>query len=708
MSPDEYILGVLKKFSRVCSSVSEGELHEIRIMLDLLAGEAATDETTKLAPGEITETLGPWSIGQDSNGEIYWQLKDNIDLVERESWCLRDHSSRRSVPDSTRILVIGESAAGSYGYWNKFSLATALSQKLNKVCPKDSFEVLDLARVNALWQLCIWILQHGLSLQPDVVIVYCGNNEARQLLERLYAGELRGTSSAVAGRWASCGSNLSRFPELLNAVLEEHVENMVRATIALTRSYGVEVVFVIPEYNLRDWRGPERLPYHLGWEQLNHWGRIMAEGERHLLARDSAQALLALRPALRVDGGRCQRSLWAMARALDLSGDYDAARLHYQKARDAGLGPFIRGAPQVTTGVVKILRNVLSEMNVPYVDMPKVFAQHAVDGIPGRDLFLDYCHLNSHGIKILVDAVAALVLEQTQTGRRARSRGDEIACSAPSPREEALASLVGGIHSYHYGQPIELTRYWLQKCIAADPELGKVLTFLCEHNMHFYREGVTVEHMRAAGLAHILDGKYFSYFTKYFYHARFDFSLAALITDILKEPEESFTRRLRAQTETLISDLGGNLHTLFLLDNFSGYIPRGRGAVRGGWERPALEVVANDFTSTVAFPAFYDGPVQLEVDLSSCGMTDDTSCDVFVNGALIGQFALQRRWQRQKIAIAAGILRNGINEIKFVWSKLSTLSDVIEPHLRERFMSRLGPYPAAARIHGLRLSFMPE
>jgi hypothetical protein len=89
-------------------------------------------------------------------------------------------------------------------------------------------------------------------------------------------------------------------------------------------------------------------------------------------------------------------------------------------------------------------------------------------------------------------------------------------------------------------------------------------------------------------------------------------------------------------------------------------------------------------------------------------MTDDISCDVSVNGALMAQFALQRSWQRQQIAIASGILRNGINEIKFDWSKLSTLSDVVEPHLRERFMSRLGPYPAAARIHGLRLSFMPE
>ena len=67
-------------------------------------------------------------------------------------------------------------------------------------------------------------------------------------------------------------------------------------------------------------------------------------------------------------------------------------------------------APQLTTAARELLREAARRHGFLAVDLRDVFAEHAGPGLPGRRLFLDYCHLTLEGIQVAMAAVAAEVL----------------------------------------------------------------------------------------------------------------------------------------------------------------------------------------------------------------------------------------------------------------------------------------------------------
>ena len=92
------------------------------------------------------------------------------------------------------------------------------------------------------------------------------------------------------------------------------------------------------------------------------------------------------------------------------------------------------------------------------VDLPVLFKQYLNGELPGRRLFLDYCHLTTEGIQVAMGAAASCVLAFAEgvdaalvrTGRRSRRahRGDT----------EAEASFMAAIHDAHRWQAYDVVR----------------------------------------------------------------------------------------------------------------------------------------------------------------------------------------------------------------------------------------------------------
>src|SRR4029077_2211719 len=101
-----------------------------------------------------------------------------------------------------------------------------------------------------------------------------------------------------------------------------------------------------------------------------------------------------------------------LARAQIGCGDLAAAERSCRAEIDAA--PYATlatlSAPQVTTAAREILLVAARRHGFLTVDLRRIFAEHAGPALPGRRLFLDYCHLTLEGIQVAMAAVAAAVL----------------------------------------------------------------------------------------------------------------------------------------------------------------------------------------------------------------------------------------------------------------------------------------------------------
>ena len=74
-----------------------------------------------------------------------------------------------------RVVLLGESAARGYFYDPHYTFARAVADVLTFGGAND-VEVIDLARTDAILQDLVELMQQAISLEPDVLLVFAGNN----------------------------------------------------------------------------------------------------------------------------------------------------------------------------------------------------------------------------------------------------------------------------------------------------------------------------------------------------------------------------------------------------------------------------------------------------------------------------------------------------------------------------------------------------
>ena len=664
--------------------------HQFEMALDLLTSPPVGDGSA--APG-LLPSVGPWDICALADGVVEWRVRAHTSLRERHSWRLQTLSSKRS-ETTFRVILFGSSAAASFGYWGDFTLATALETKLRAALPDRAVEVIDLACVNATWPQILDTMRSAATLTPDLAVVYCGNNEAKTLEARL-STDLRRLPSAFAARWVSEANAVAGYPALLNACLREHTARMARATAECARTNGVKLVFVVPEYNLADWRPRERLPFHLSGDCSREWHRQVLDAETALTLGDANGAAQRFEAVAAFDTGQSRRVQAGRALALRELSHMDAAREAFLSARDTGIGPVADGIPQITADMVSAMRETFAELKEPCVDLPALLAADRCTGVPDRTQFLDYCHLGAHGHDLLAASIARQIL-----GHEVTPNGS----LRPSPKEESLASLVAAIHNFHHGQPLEVTCYWLERSLAHWLDIRPLFEFLAEHLCELWRERFTVEWFREAGLFDLLGEKYFFFFCKFFYHARFDHEMAELLHQVLRTRAADFHASFARQTTGMLRDLDGNLLSLFFLDRRRGFTTSDRHAARVGWERPALEIYVNEPVSTCEFPLDAGSPdLTLRLQLTSLVAGRPLICLVSINNVEVASLGIERQRQHASLLLPARHLVAGLNRLTFCWNGCLALDDLPPGLSRRRFIKRYGYYPVIARLHTMRL-----
>ncbi len=456
-----------------------------------------------------------------------WQPRgEGKDLVfmRPEPLPLGDHfAARRELrpkraPLPLRVCLFGESAAAGYLYAPHLTPAGVLEAQLRAVAGESAAEVIDLARTNETLGSLAATVEATVQIQPDVLVIFAGNNW--NLLETpevspyapSVAARQRYAEAWREGRASGSGGGRAAGPGGPVALAAGHLRDVVAATFERTaliaRAIGVPVVVVVPEVSLAGWESRQPVLWLSGGDgegrsgraqgsAVARWYRHLASGRRHLERGAWAAAARSARRMVDLDGGANPSSWRLLARARLGAGDVGGAAAAARSEIDAAAYPTLAflGAPQATNLAMDLLREAAHRHGFALVDLPAVFAAHTGSPLPGRRLFLDYCHLTAEGIEVAMAAVACEVLRlsgiaETATGGSAPgARGAAHAAVAGElgwrellrrlprlrvpPAVEAVARLGAAVHGAHrllaVGPKAELLEAWCDAALDASP-----------------------------------------------------------------------------------------------------------------------------------------------------------------------------------------------------------------------------------------------
>jgi hypothetical protein len=358
----------------------------------------------------------------------------------------------------------------------------------------------------------------ALQLEPDHFVVFTGNNwklletpecspyapsvEARQQFATIWR---QGGAAAVA-RWAR-----RRWQRRAEVALDR--------LALIAAGAGVSVTWIVPEVNLLDWETRQPPPWLPG-DGSRRWHKLYEQAVGELETDRPRSALALAREMLTLDGGSNPTSHRLAARAHLASGKKGEEARRAAEAEVAAVAyPTLAylGAPQACTAVQALQRRVAERHGWAVVDLPKVFSRFLEERgwppLPGRELFLDYCHLSDLGMEVAMAAALTPPLFAQGEGLAGRAtdfrtpgspgggrdelapppdpthptsplKHDRAAARAPRRASEAVANLGAALHTAHRltstQSPGPLLEHWLRRAVEEDSTVVEALVDLAE------------------------------------------------------------------------------------------------------------------------------------------------------------------------------------------------------------------------------------
>lgn len=548
-TPPESLKAFCDRIATAAVSAEGAELARLLRMAGLL-GEPPARPPRETAPGSA-DRVGIWER-ESRNGETYF-VRRRDKVQEWNYWAnlgrIEPKGSRR------RVVWIGESAARGYLYDPLFTPAMAL-QAILEGRMGEGVEVIDLARTDLGLEVGE-LAKSALLLEPDAVVIFSGNNW------HVSAPPLSGLAVVDAVLREEGIAGLKRSAE---EQLAAQVRGMVREVSSVYRDRGIPLVWLVPEFNLGDWRDPFTNAPHLPGTANREWLACWQAARQAFDAGDLEQAGEQARRMVEIDQGVCVAGLYMLAECSLRSGKAggeEAARRSLERARDAVIWDLSRNiAPRAYGVAQEALRSEAAAQGSIVVDLPQVFREHLGEAIPDRRMFLDYCHLTAAGIRVAMAAAAAPVLRALSEGGAEipwRDLVDERI--APSREVEAHAAFLAAVHNAHWWQSREVVRHYCSVAAQASPAIVEVMARFIEIQT---RRTPMLMSQAAEEIAALASRQLQYYLLRYNYQ-QLDRVLIDAITDALLEigvdPRERLAE-LRREEHSLSGVRGGEVDLL--------------------------------------------------------------------------------------------------------------------------------------------------
>ena len=183
----------------------------------------------------------------------------------------------------------------------------------------------------------------------------------------------------------------------------------------------------------------------------------------------------------RLDGGTSSVPLRVLATSCHAQKDIAAERGYLELCREAeGWDPSFSFCPRVFLSTQKALREASAFPGNAVVDLPEIFGRHLDGGLPGRQLFLDYCHMSAEGINLASAEIAARILSLV-AGMQVSAGSLLDKAHAPPAEIEGRACFLAAAHNAAFYQGNEIVNYWCCRALRFWPECAQLMARFAEY-----------------------------------------------------------------------------------------------------------------------------------------------------------------------------------------------------------------------------------
>ena len=608
-----------------------------------------------------------------------WQQWANVGRIEAKG-------------EKPRVVLIGESVARGYLYDPLFSSSIALQMILDAEFGKGEVEVIDLARSNLSYEVRELALS-ALQLEPDIVIIFAGNNW--WTLSFPLPGEIANIDDGQAT------TGIPEAKRLCEAQIAKNVKQVATDIASEYERRGIPLVWIIPEFNLADWQDVRTNAPHLPGNHNREWLALRFEAESAMRDGDFNRAEQLAARMVEIDEGVCVTGLYILAECRQHAGDLDAARSYLEQAKDASPWDILRPmSPRPFAFNQKLLREELPRHNCRIIDVPALFKEYLNGEIPGRNVFIDYVHLTTEGVQVVMGAAASFVMRVLK-GIDVPWRELTGAHIAPPPEVEAEASFLAAIHNAHYSQPYDVVLHHCRRALSYSPHVAEVMLAYMDlqtrnHTPMLMSEADKRIRVLSSPLIHhylfrsngkLLDRVLLGAMVEALAEVKID---AGELLDRLRLEEHSVTHR-----------------PVDLIDHY--YCSAAVQPQEATWmlepgeekKYPQFYKAYNiesrfNFVGEAGYPVLFS----LACRLPPSARGEDTIA-LEVNGCFQGQMVTGRNWATWDIAVDGDALRDGLNEVVVRWPIPNFEGDAALERVVLNICGKAFPdfYPVFGEIH---------
>ncbi|MFZ5798591.1 MAG: tetratricopeptide repeat protein [Thermodesulfobacteriota bacterium] len=351
----------------------------------------------------------------------------------------------RDKPDRlTRIFVVGGSAAYGWPYTDEYCFSGYLRRALDRAAP-GRFEIVNAAGMSFGSHRVLDILRDVVELEPDLVIVFSGNNEyiERNILPESSSGEgaraqrlapvlrqleiYRAVRLALFRAYPSAFQSgtkqditdiranpevergaLGRSTEVDREVLRNFQNNMAAMRNLLATS-GIRAIFCTVPVDVGGWIPQVGDPQFKNQAQASRWVELHRLKDEAFRRQDLEQELAYLREMLAItpdDPGvlfNYGKTLWNLGR-------YQESWQALNRAKDLDVSP-----RRALSSFNEFIRFVASGNSIYLADLERAVEGRFLEGI-AENLFLDYCHFTESGNKFIAETLLSSLRQALNRG----------------------------------------------------------------------------------------------------------------------------------------------------------------------------------------------------------------------------------------------------------------------------------------------------
>jgi hypothetical protein len=649
-----------------------------------LSQNTRSAQTTAASKKTVAEAkVGIWSQTAEAAGLAYVRSPRD---QERILWADIERIEPKN--SKKRIVLLGESVARGYFYDPEFTPAAALATILQSAAGPDAVEVVDLARTDQLCSGLLDLAGSAVALRPDVLLIFAGNNWYP------LSGLIEVNSEEISRvlRWSRRWSALT---QLIETRTREAVIRFLKDIGKLSREHNIPVVFVLPEFNLADWRTEFPEPALMQTpEAAQHWREIRRAAEDALAKGDTERSARLSEAMMQLAGEIDSISAELLAQSLISQGHLDSARRLLERIRDISINLPSGRSPRCYSVIQETIRVYAARENIALVDLPEHFAEYLGAGLPGRRLFHDYCHLTVEGIRVAMASAAEQILPLLNLPQRTR-RELQLAETKVRPHVEAQAHFLAAVHNAMWGQGEETVLYHCREAVRISRTMADVLVAYVD--AYVRRAPTLFSRDFQQLLSH--NAVLFRYFAL---GSRHDKDLNFILVDAMLKALEP----LKPGITQVIWDLLIEQHSLAcqwrnLLHPASS--SRSIGEFHFYRHHEFEYYRALEIQSSFRFVCSRPQSLELVLTCRLPRWTQDSPVTLSVNGSELVSFVATRSWHVIRVPICADLVAKGVNVLLIQWPELSQSWEDRAHEVADQFEQE--PRPTVFDVYGHIASF---